>query len=187
MNRRKRSERRKNQEVFGGPSPYIKRNIPFFDILDEEQLQIIEDQVDWLIENIGIAFRDDPTALSIWQKAGIKPCGEYGDLIRADAKLIRKLCSFAPSEFTQHARNPNRSVTIGGVNQVFAPIYGAPFVRDLKGGRRYAKLEDFQKLVKLTFMHPNLHHGSFVIAEPTDIPVSQRHLDMMLALSLIHI
>ena len=181
MNRRKRSERRKNQEVFGGPSPYIKRNIPFFDILDEEQLQIIEGQVDWLIENIGIAFRNDPTALSIWQKAGIKPCGEYGDLIRADAKLIRKLCSFAPSEFTQHARNPNRSVTIGGVNQVFAPIYGAPFVRDLKGGRRYAKLEDFQKLVKLTFMHPNLHHGSFVIAEPTDIPVSQRHLDMMLA------
>ena len=181
MNRRKRSERRKNQEVFGGPSPYIKRNIPFFDILDEEQLQIIEGQVDWLIENIGIAFRDDPTALSIWRKAGIKPCGEYGDLIRADAKLIRKLCSFAPSEFTQHARNPNRSVTIGGVNQVFAPIYGAPFVRDLKGGRRYAKLEDFQKLVKLTFMHPNLHHGSFVIAEPTDIPVSQRHLDMMLA------
>ena len=67
------------------------------------------------------------------------------------------------------------------MNQVFAPIYGAPFVRDLKGGRRYAKLEDFQKLVKLTFMHPNLHHGSFVIAEPTDIPVSQRHLDMMLA------
>ena len=53
MNRRKRSERRKNQEVFGGPSPYIKRNIPFFDILHEEQLQIIEDQVDWLIENIG--------------------------------------------------------------------------------------------------------------------------------------
>ena len=51
----------------------------------------------------------------------------------------------------------------------------------MKDGRRYAKLSDFKSLVKLTFMHPNLHHGSFVIAEPTDIPVSQRHLDMLLA------
>ena len=182
MNRRRRSERRNNKEIFGGASPHIKRSIPFFDILDEDKLEIIEGQVDWLIENIGIAFRDDPAALSIWQRAGVKPCGEYQDLIRADANWIRQLCSLAPSEFTQHARNPKRSVTIGGANQVFAPIYGAPFVRDMKDGRRYAKLNDFQSLVKLTFMHPNLHHGSFVIAEPTDIPVSQRHLDMLLAL-----
>ena len=181
MSRRSRSAQRKNQEFFGGASPHIKRSIPFFDILDEEQLETLEDQVDWLIENIGIAFRDDPAALTIWRSAGIKPCGEYGDLIRADAKWIRKLCSFAPRQFTQHARNSERSVIIGGVNQVFAPIYGAPFVRDLKEGRRYAKLEDLQNLVKLTYMHPNLHHGSFVIVEPTDVPVSQRHLDMMLA------
>ena len=181
MNRRRRSERRNCKEIFGGASPHIKRSIPFFDILDEDKLEIIEGQVDWLIENIGIAFRDDPAALSIWQRAGVKPCGEYQDLIRADANWIRQLCSNAPSEFTQHARNPKRSVTIGGVNQVFAPIYGAPFVRDMKDGRRYAKLNDFKSLVKLTFMHPNLHHGSFVIAEPTDIPVSQRHLDMLLA------
>ena len=69
MNRRRRSERRKDKETFGGASPHIKRSIPFFDILDEDKLEIIEGQVDWLIENIGIAFRDDPAALSIWQRA----------------------------------------------------------------------------------------------------------------------
>ena len=63
----------------------------------------------------------------------------------------------------------------------FAPIYGAPFVRDLEGGRRYATIADFEKLVKLTYMHPNLHHGGLVIAEPTDVPVSKRHLDMLFA------
>ena len=65
MNRRRRSERRKDKEIFGGASPHIKRSIPFFDILDEDKLEIIEGQVDWLIENIGIAFRDDPAALSL--------------------------------------------------------------------------------------------------------------------------
>ena len=81
--------------------------------------------------------------------------------MRADAQWIRALCAKAPREFTQLARNPARSVTIGGTNQVFAPIYGAPFVRDLEGGRRYGDMAAFEKLVKLTYMHPNLHHGGF--------------------------
>jgi hypothetical protein len=33
-----------------------------------------------------------------------------------------------PGEFTQHARNPARSVRIGGLNQVFAAVYGHVFV-----------------------------------------------------------
>ena len=115
-------------------SPYIQRKIPFFDILNEEELEKIDAQVDWMIENIGVAFRDDPVALDIWRKAGVEPQGEHGDLIKADAKWIRSLCAQAPSQFTQISRNPERSVVIGGNNQVFAPIYGAPFVRDLKGG-----------------------------------------------------
>ena len=127
------------------------------------------------------AFRDDPVALEIWQEAGIEPCGPHKDLIRADATWVRELCALAPKQFTQLARNPERSVTIGGNNQVFAPIYGAPFVRDLEGGRRYATFDDFEKLLKLTYLHPNLHHGGLVIAEPTDVPVSKRHLDMLFA------
>ncbi|MEM7213400.1 MAG: trimethylamine methyltransferase family protein [Pseudomonadota bacterium] len=159
-------------------SPYIQRSLPFFDVLDEEKLTRIDAQVDWLLENIGIAFRDDPEALRIWREGGVEPTGEYNDLIRADARWIRELCAKAPSEFTQIARNPDRSVVIGGRNQVFAPIYGAPFVRDLEGGRRYGAFDDFEKLVKLAYMHPNLHHTGFVVTEPTDIPVSKRHLDV---------
>ena len=94
---------------------------------------------------------------------------------------MREQVQKAPEQFTQRARNPERNVVIGGRNQVFAPIYGAPFVRDLEGGRRYASFADFEKLLKLTYMHPHLHHSGLVIAEPTDIPVSKRHLDMVLA------
>ena len=86
--------------------------------------------------------------------------------------------------FRFHWTNPpvflkRASVRIGGNNQVFAPIYGAPFVRDLKGGRRYGDIESFEKLVKLTYMLPHLHHGGFVTCEPCDVPVSKRHLDML--------
>ena len=85
----------------------------------------------------------------------------------------------APRQFTQLARNPERSVEIGGSNQVFAAVYGPPFVRDLEGGRRYGDIESFQNLVRLIYQHPNLHHGSFVVCEPCDVPVSKRHLDML--------
>lgn len=159
-------------------SPYIQRQLPFFDPLDEEGLVMLDAQVDWILQEVGIAFRDDPEALEIWRKAGVKP---DGDIIKAPADLIRSLCAKAPREFTQVARNPDRSVVIGGNNQVFAPIYGAPFVRDLHGGRRYGNFDDFEKLVKLAYMHPNLHHTGLVITEPTDIPVSKRHLDMVFA------
>ena len=175
------SRRNSTAKLISPASPYIQRKLPFFDVLTEEEMLRIDDQVDWMIENIGVAFRDDPAALDVWRKAGITPTGAHNDLIKADAKWIRSLCANAPKQFTQHARNPERSVVIGGNNQVFAPIYGAPFVRDLEGGRRYAQFSDFEKLLKLCYMHPNLHHTGLVIAEPTDIPVSKRHLDMLYA------
>ena len=182
MARRSRKDRRSTETVGDAiPSPYIQRSVPHFDVLDEAQLQQLDQQVDWLIENIGVAFRDDPVALDIWRAAGVTPTGEHGDLIRADAKWIRELVAKAPSQFTQISRNPERNVTIGGNHQVFAPIYGAPFVRDLEKGRRYAAFDDYEKLLKLVYMHPNLHHGGLVICEPTDIPVSKRHLDMVYA------
>ncbi len=178
---RKRSRRKKRSRtaVKGSPpSPHIKRQLAFYDPFDEAALVLLEAQIDWIIEDVGIAFRDDPIALNIWRDAGVKI---EGDIVRAPADLIRNLCAKAPATFTQVARDPNRSVTIGGQHQVFAPIYGAPFVRDMDAGRRYGDMDSFKKLVKLTYQHPNLHHGGFVTCEPCDVAVSHRHLDMLFA------
>ena len=181
MARRNRREAR-GQQGSSAASPYIQRKLAFFDPLDPDQLDRLERQADWLLEEIGMEYRDDPIALDIWKKAGARV---EGTRIKADAGWVREMCALAPSEFTQLARNPARSVVIGGQNQVFAPIYGAPFVRDLKAGRRYGDLEAFEKLVKLAYMHPNLHHTGLVICEPCDVPVNKRHLDMVLA-HMIH-
>ncbi len=177
MARRARVDRGRPAAASGAPaSPYIRRRLPDFDFLDEEGLRRIEAQVDWIFEDVGIAFRGDPEALQLWREAGATV---EDDMVRGAADWIRDLCAKAPRQFTQLARNPERSVEIGGDNQVYAAVYGPPFVRDLEGGRRYGDIESFRNLVKLIYMHPNLHHGSFVVCEPCDVPVSKRHLDML--------
>ena len=62
---------------------------------------------------------------------------------------------------------------------VFSPLYGAPFVRDLADERRYATIDDFNNFIKLAHHAPAMHHTGGTICEPTDIPVSKRHLDMV--------
>jgi trimethylamine--corrinoid protein Co-methyltransferase len=157
---------------------YIERKIPNYEILNEEAIEIIEYNADTVLEEIGVNFVDNPKALERWRAAGADVSGER---VRIPRGLARKLCATAPSEFTQVARDPSKSVVIGGRNMVLAPVYGPPFVRDQDGGRRYATLDDFQKFVKLAYMSPWLHHSGGTVCEPTDIPVNKRHLDMMLA------
>ncbi len=157
---------------------FIQRNIPNFEILNEEALQIIEYNAETILEEIGVNFLENPEGLALWRAAGADVRGERVHIPRG---LARALCAHAPKTFTQHARNPERNVDIGGRNLVLAPVYGPPFVRDMEGGRRYATLDDFQKFVKLGYMSKWLHHSGGTVCEPTDVPVNKRHLDMLMA------
>ncbi len=164
-----------------GPGPqltYIRRTLRPFEVLDEEALALIEANADTVLEEIGIEFRDDPEALAMWKEAG---ADVQGDRVHFPKGLCRALLKTAPSTFTQHARNPERSVEIGGNTTVFAPVYGPPFVRDLDGARRYATIEDFRNFVKLAYMAPSIHHSGGTVCEPVDVPVNKRHLDMVFA------
>ena len=159
--------------------PYITRKVPYYEVMDEEGLQIIERNADTILEEVGIDFRDDPEALDILSKGG---CTVKGERVHFPRGLARKLVQDnAPREFTQHARNSARNVVIGGKNTVFAPAYGSPFVRDLDGGRRYATIADFQNFVKLAYTANSLHHSGGTICEPVDLPVNKRHFDMVYA------
>ncbi|MEM9778456.1 MAG: trimethylamine methyltransferase family protein [Pseudomonadota bacterium] len=159
-------------------APTIRRKIPNYDILSPEALEIIEANAETVLEEIGVAFTDNPAALERWRAAGADVKGERVHIPRG---LARKLCAAAPGQITQQARNPERSVEIGGDSLVLAPVYGPPFVRDTDGGRRYATMEDFRTFVKLGYMSKWLHHSGGTVCEPTDVPVNKRHLDMLLA------
>ena len=157
---------------------YIERNIPNFEILTPEAIEIIEWNADTVLEEIGVRFPDQPEALARWKDAG---ADVTEDRVRIPRGLARKLCGTAPSRIVQHARNPEKTVEIGGRSLVLAPVYGPPFVRDNDGGRRYATIADFHNFVKLGYMSKWLHHSGGTVCEPTDVPVNKRHLDMLLA------
>jgi len=157
--------------------PYITRKIPCYQVLGEGGLTTIENNADTILEEIGIDFREDPEALSIWKAAGADVQGER---VRIPRGMCRQLIqATAPREFVQQARNPARNVVIGGDNTVFAPAYGSPFIRSLDEGRRYARIEDFRNFVKLAYLSHSLHHSGGTICEPVDLPVNKRHLDMV--------
>ncbi|MEZ5538129.1 MAG: trimethylamine methyltransferase family protein [Thiolinea sp.] len=165
------------QQSVAAQVPFIERNIPFMEILDDAGLELIEQNADTVLEEIGIDFRDDPEALEILKAGGAEVDGER---VRFPRGLCRQLIQqHAPSEFTQHARNPERSTIIGGKRTVLVPAYGSPFVRDLDKGRRYASIEDFRNFVKLAYMSPGLHHSGGTVCEPVDLPVNKRHFDMV--------
>jgi trimethylamine--corrinoid protein Co-methyltransferase len=158
--------------------PYITRNIPTYDVLSEENLVRIEEAADRVLAETGIEFRDDEVALALWRKAGAEVDGLR---VRFPKGMLREILRTAPAEFTQAARNPERSVRIGGKNVVFSPAYGSPFVMDLDRGRRFGTIEDFRNFIKLAQSSPNFHHSGGTICEPTDVAVNKRHLDMVLA------
>ena len=174
--RRQRPARRGTATVSPLVVPFIRRNIPTYDILSEENLLRIEAVADRVLAEIGIEFRDDPTALDLWRRAGADVDGLR---VRFPRGMLREILSKAPASFTQHARNPANNVEIGGNAVVFSPAYGSPFVTDLDKGRRYGTIEDFRNLIKLAQSSPWLHHSGGTICEPVDVPVNKRHLDMV--------
>ena len=157
--------------------PYIKRKIPYFEYLDEENLELIEKNADRLLQEIGIDFLGDKEALDMWKEAGAEIDGTR---VRFPVGLCRSIIqSSAPSEYVQYARNAERNVVIGGKNTVLVPAYGSPFVHDIDRGRRYATIEDFKNFVKLAYMAPSIHHSGGTVCEPVDLPVNKRHFDMI--------
>ncbi|WP_376872971.1 trimethylamine methyltransferase family protein [Albirhodobacter sp. R86504] len=169
----RRAERTSVKQEF---NRFITRNIPNLEVLDEEALQIIEANAETVLEEIGVNFVDNPAALQRWRDVGADVQGER---VRLPKGLARQLCATAPAMFTQHARNPERNVEIGGKNLVLAPVYGPPFVRDADGGRRYATIADFRNFVRLGQMSKWIHHSGGTVCEPTDVAVNKRHLDML--------
>ena len=176
--RRGRSARRETRAAAPALAavPYIKRKIPCTELLSDEGLAIVEANADTLLQEIGVEFREDPEVIALWKDAGADIDGER---VRFPKGMLRQIISTAPARFTQHARNPARSVEIGGDGMVFAPVYGPPFVTDLDQGRRYGTIEDFRNFAKLAYLSPYMHHAGGTLCEPVDLPVNKRHFDMV--------
>ncbi len=172
-----RSGRQAARATKAETSAWLERRLAPVDMLDDESYAKIEENADIILEEVGIAFQEFPSALELWREAGADVRGE---MVHFPKGMCRQIVQEnAPKIFTQHARNPARSLQMGGNATVFAPNYGSPFAMDIDKGRRYATLEDFENIVKLVYNLPHLHHSGGTVCEPVDIPVNKRHLDMV--------
>ena len=64
-------------------------------------------------------------ALEIWGRTEAEVEGER---VRIGRDALMALIDQAPQTYVQHARNPERSVTVGGRHSVISPSYGPPFI-----------------------------------------------------------
>ena len=148
-----------------------------YEVLSEDAMATIERGWRRLLQEIGIAF-NHPEALRLFRDAGQTVEGE---VVRFDPDFVLEQVAKAPSEFTLHARNPERSFPVGGDAMVFIPVQGPPFVRE-GDVRREATFDDYRRFTKLAQVYDDFDTAGGLVVEPNDLPLDSRHLDMQLAL-----
>jgi trimethylamine--corrinoid protein Co-methyltransferase len=148
-----------------------------YEVLSEDAMATIERGWRRLLQEIGIAFHH-PEALQHFRDAGQIV---EDDVVRLDPDFVLELVAGAPSSFTLHGRNPERSFPVGGDAMVFVPVQGPPFVRE-GDVRREATFDDYRRFTKLAQVYDDFDTAGGLVCEPNDLPLDSRHLDMQLAL-----
>jgi trimethylamine--corrinoid protein Co-methyltransferase len=169
------ARRAERQAVTAVSKPPLSRRLADLDAFPAETVEATHARVLHIVETLGIEFRDEES-LALWREAGARV---EGALVRIPGDLLMSLVGKAPAAFTLNARNPERSVVLGGRHTAFGPGYGAPFVLDLDWQRRPARLDDLENFYRLTHMAPAIQVNGGVIVEPTDVPIPLRHLHMV--------
>src|SRR5690242_20465849 len=133
-----------------------------------------------LISEIGVEFLHDD-AVELFRKAGQRI---EGQTVHFDPEFVLEQVAKAPAEYDLVARNPDRTVRVGGRHMFFAPTQGPPFVREGEQ-RREATLADFERFCRLSQSFDQLDTPGGLCCEPNDRPLDSRHLDMLLAVQTL--
>jgi trimethylamine--corrinoid protein Co-methyltransferase len=155
----------------------LKHRFPATPVVSEGELEAIHDASLTILEEMGMDFMH-VEAREILKKAGadVRPGSER---VRFDRNLILQAIKTCPSEFTLHARNPERNIRIGGKNLAFAQVASPPNCSEMQGGRRAGNQQDFRNMIKLAQRYDVVHCTGGYPVEPVDLHASVRHLDCL--------
>ena len=151
--------------------------MPRYEILSAEAMARLDAGWRRLVTEIGVEFMSD-RALDLFRAAGQRV---EGQTVFLDPEFVLAQVALAPREFDVAARNPERSIHIGGDSMAFGAVYGPPFVREGET-RRDGTMEDYRGFARLAQSFAVLDSAGGVVCEPNDTPLDSRHLDMTLAL-----
>ncbi|MDH3300660.1 MAG: trimethylamine methyltransferase family protein [Acidimicrobiia bacterium] len=181
--RRRRGARRREGRAGGGngygltpveqpPATQPKRSMAPAELLSADQIEALHQASVTVLRNTGMDVLN-AQARRLLAAAGATVSGER---VRFDPEMIDDYMASAPPEFALHARNPERSLRIGGPWVAFSAVASAPNVSDVAGGRRTGNRVDHANLVRLAQVLNTVHLLGGYPVEPTDIHASVRHL-----------
>lgn len=156
----------------------MNRAIINFDksILDQIHNRSLE-----LLQESGIRIPSEK-ALEIFKSRGFRLDGQT---VYFDEKSIADALETIPSQFIIKARNPEKSICIGGGEYMMAPGYGPPFIIEVTGEKRNATLEDVHTFCKLVQTSKYLDFNSSIVVQPNDVPTQTAHLDILMGTILL--
>ena len=176
---RARRQASQSQSLVQRPFKEVRNPYPPMEIISADQVESIHDASLKILRDIGIRV-ESKTALKLLKDVRAEVDWDTQH-VRFDPDLINELVSGLPEEFTIHARNPAKTVTMGKNSIVFATVCGPSFVTDIDRGRRAGTKVDMEDFVKLSGSLNVFHHEGGGGLEPLDLPPETRHLDMMYA------
>lgn len=157
----------------------VSNPYPPTEVLSRDQVEAIHLASLELLERVGLRVLHEG-ARRVLAGAGARVDHPTG-MVRFDRGLVEERIARVPREFTLRARNPERTLRLGGDRIVFSSVGGPAYCHDLDRGRRrgtYAEVCDFLRLVQsLNIVHQE-GGGPF---EALDLPPETRHLDLYLA------
>jgi len=159
--------------------PKAQPRLPFAPvaIVSGDELEAIHEASLTILSEIGMDFlHQDAKAILKRAGADVDPAS---DRVRFDKALVESVVGLAPRRFTLHARNPLRSVAIGGDAVAFCSVASAPNSADREGGRRPGALADFRNFLRLGQSLDMVHVWGGYPVEPVDVHASVRHLDAL--------
>lgn len=130
-----------------------------------------------ILSEIGVRI-DHEEALELLETNG---CAVDHDerMVTFPSSLVEDCIDAAPSSFTIHARNPDRTIEVGEGGYVTSPAGNAPNVLTYDGGRRSSTLEDYERMVKLTQTADAMTTSGYNHCEPNDVPQEIKHFRLL--------
>jgi len=164
-------------QAFTKGSRNIRINMMFdrMGALSEEELNKLHSATMEIFGDVGVAFRE-PEALKIFKKHGVKV---DGDKVFLTEGHVAKALETVPAKFTISARDPEKSVVVGGDKPVFVPGYGPAFMITETGDMRRPVLEDYNNLCKLVQTSKYIDVNGCLMVDPSDVSPETAHLDML--------
>jgi len=152
------------------------RPVPPLDRLDGAAVAAVHEAAMHLVENVGMQLNHERAQALVAANGGSV---DDDGVVTMPRDLVEECVDVAPDQFVLHGRTPETAVRVGGDGPpVRAPGYGPSHVRT-RDGRRPARLEDYESLLKLAQTEDAITCAGYGVCEPTDVDDAGRHYELL--------